>query len=324
MYFGEVVMSLKEQEYIVKIAEEGNLTRAAEKLFVTPSALTQHINNLEQELGTPLFFRSRSGCVLTAAGEIYVKNAYAMLRMQKEAYDRIHDIVAIKQGTLTVGFPPERGVDMFTSIYPAFHRAYPNIVINIRETSVRQQQQFISKGIIDIGFLTLTSEQQTDDEHIFIKSEEFAVAVPSKHPLCQNLSFKKKDSFPILTIQELKFEPFALMYKESTAREVADKICRQAGFFPEVLFETSRGTTIQSMCAANLCCSILPGYYANKSSSNITYFHLPDHPSWNLMASYRKDSYLTKPARFFIELATNYWKIDKKISDNGPEAPHGF
>ena len=301
-------MSLKEQEYIIKIAEEGNLTRAAEKLFITPSALTQHVNHLEQELGTPLFFRSRSGCTLTQAGEIYVKNAQAMLRMQKETYDRLQDIASIKRGTITIGFPPERGVDMFTSIYPSFHQIYPDIIINIRETSVKQQQQLISKGIIDIGFLTLTSDQQTDDEHIFIKSEEFVVAVPTKHPLCQNLSLSEAEPFPLLDIRTLKYEPFALMYKESTAREMADKICRQAGFSPSVLFETSRGTTIRSMCAANLCCGILPGYYSHATPPNVTYFHLPEHPSWNIMACYRKSSYLTKPAHFFIELASTYWQ----------------
>ena len=62
-------MNLKEIEYIVKIAEERNVTRAAEKLFITPSALNQQLLHLERDIGTPLFNRSRTGWTPTEAGE---------------------------------------------------------------------------------------------------------------------------------------------------------------------------------------------------------------------------------------------------------------
>ena len=66
-------MNLKEIEYIIKISEEKNITRAAEKLYITPSALNQQLLNLEKELETPLFFRSRTGFTPTEAGKIYLK-----------------------------------------------------------------------------------------------------------------------------------------------------------------------------------------------------------------------------------------------------------
>ena len=63
-------MDLILREYILKIAEEQNITRAAEKLFITQSALNQQLLKLEKELGTPLFYRSRTNCRPTHAGEI--------------------------------------------------------------------------------------------------------------------------------------------------------------------------------------------------------------------------------------------------------------
>ena len=66
-------MDLKQIEYILKIAEEQNITRAAEKLFMTQSALNQQLLKLEKELGTPLFYRSRTSCRPTPAGEIYIE-----------------------------------------------------------------------------------------------------------------------------------------------------------------------------------------------------------------------------------------------------------
>ena len=65
-------MNLKEIEYIVTLAEERKLARAAQRLFITPSALTQQVSNLEHEIGLPLFERSRSGWSPTRAGQIYL------------------------------------------------------------------------------------------------------------------------------------------------------------------------------------------------------------------------------------------------------------
>ena len=73
-------MYLKEVEYMLKIAEEQNITRAAEKLFITPSALTQQLTRLESDLGVPLFHRDRRGCIPTEAGEIYLQAAREMMR----------------------------------------------------------------------------------------------------------------------------------------------------------------------------------------------------------------------------------------------------
>lgn len=61
-------MNLKELEYIVAIATEGTLTRAADKLFITPSALTQQLVHLEKDIGMPLFIRSRNGWIPTEPG----------------------------------------------------------------------------------------------------------------------------------------------------------------------------------------------------------------------------------------------------------------
>ena len=99
-------MDLKQIEYIVTIAEERNITRAAEKLFLTQSGLNQQLLKLERSLGTPLFYRSHGDCRPTEAGEIYLETAREMLRMRREAFNRIHDIVESKKGSLSVGFTP--------------------------------------------------------------------------------------------------------------------------------------------------------------------------------------------------------------------------
>lgn len=307
-------MNLKSIEYIVKIAEEKNVTRAAEKLYITPSALNQSLLHLEEEIGTPLFHRSRSGWTPTEAGEIYLKTAKEMLRMKRETYHRLQDIVMRKKGTLSIGFPPERGSSMFTRVYPLFHNEYPEIVINVVEASVRRQQLLIGQGKLDIGFLTLCDNQKTEDEYIHIRKEELVLVVPTLHPAC-NLS-RKNDKcgqtefspYPILDLLALRNEPFALMYRESTIFDSVDQIFHRAGFQPNVLFETASSKTIIEMAASKLCCSIVPDSDAIPHPKELAFFCLPEHPTWNIAASYKKNSYLSKPAKRFIELGMNYWK----------------
>ena len=78
-------MDLHLIENIVAIADEKSITKAAEKRFITQSALNQQLQKLEEELGTPLFRRARSNWQPTEAGETYLQAARAMLLLRKDA-----------------------------------------------------------------------------------------------------------------------------------------------------------------------------------------------------------------------------------------------
>ncbi len=299
-------MYLREVEYMLKIAEEQNISRAAEKLFITPSALNQQLTRLEADLGIELFHRGRNGCTPTEAGAIYLNGAQDILKIRKDVYRQLQDISSRKTGKITVGFPLERGASAFTSIYPLFHREYPEISISITETSVRQQQMLISADKIDFGFMTLRDSQKTDDEYIPITKEELVVILPSTHPLCSRAK-AGKGPYPELDPSLLKDESFAMMYRNSTVYECVEEILHAAGVVPNILFETPRAITIMEMVASNMCCGIIPDSPATPRLPNVSFFCLPDHPSWSIFACYRKGTHLPKSSRRFIELAAEYW-----------------
>lgn len=298
-------MESKQLEYIIKIAEECNITHAAEKLFITQSALNQQLLKLEKELGTQLFHRSRTNWRPTKAGEIYIKNAREILRIKKETYCIINDIADTKKGHLSVGLTPGRGIIMFTSVYPTFHRLYPHIVVEPIEMSVKKQQQLVAQGELDIAFMTLCDCHKTNDAYIKIFSEEFLLALPKHHPLSY-LARPSEEPLATLDLCELKDDFFVLMYKESTSRDVVDTIFQKSNFTPRVLFETSSTSTIITMVESNLCCGLIPHYYT-LGRENMVCFSLPQKPTWEVVASYKKDSYLSYIARDFIDLAKNHW-----------------
>ena len=145
-------MDVKQMTYILTIAQEGGISKAAAKLFITQSALDQQLLKLEHELGTRLFFRSRSSFALTEAGRVYVEYARRMLELKNEAYRIIHDIADRRRGTLSLAFAPERGMEMFMAVYPRFYQSYPEVTVTPREISVRRQLEMLAGDELDLGF----------------------------------------------------------------------------------------------------------------------------------------------------------------------------
>jgi len=304
-------MDLKQLEYIVKIAEEKNITHAADKLYLTQSALNQQLLKLEKDLGTQLFHRSRTDWKPTEAGEVYIQTAKEMLSMKQEAYNRIYDLSNIQKGKLSIGFTPNRGIAMFSDVYPKFHRTHYGILIEPMELSVQTQQFMISSGQLDIGFMTLQEKnRKPSHNYVELAKEEIFLAVPRRHPVCAYAAGKNKPFTMLDTeITELiKEEPFVLIHGASTLRELIDNAFVNAGFRPHILFETSNTNAIVTMIRSEMCCGILPAFYVQPDQDEICYFSLPSRPSWDIVASYKKSSYISKAAKDFISLAANYWK----------------
>lgn len=295
-------MDLKQIEYIVKIAEENNITKAAEKLFITQSALNQQLLKLEKELGVQLFCRSRTDWHPTEAGEVYLENAREILRIKRKTYSIINDMAQTKKGRLSVGFTSGRGIAMFSAVYPDFHRIYPQIIVEPLELSVRKQQELIARGDLDIGFQTLCEKQKNNNSYLPLLNEEIVLVIPKGHPL-GTLAAPEGQPLAVLDLARLKYEPFVLMYKESTIRSLVESAFQEAGFTPNVLFETANNLAIVTMIKSNLCCGLLPYYYVKKDREGMACFSLPNRLTWGLYASYRKDSYLSNAAKEFIRLA---------------------
>ncbi|MCI8518402.1 MAG: LysR family transcriptional regulator [Hungatella sp.] len=299
-------MDLKQLEYIIKIADEKSITRAAEKLFLTQSALNQQLLKLEKDLGVRLFKRTKSDWSPTPAGEIYLEGAREILCIRHRTYSRIRDLADRKKGCLSIGFTPGRGIEMFTNVYPRFHSLYPDMTVTPNELSVRRQQALITAGELDLGFMTLCQGQRTKDNYITLFEEEIVLALPQGHPLSRSAA-PQGEPLAVMDLGQLRYEPFVLMYKESTIRRMIDDIFRGSGFVPNVLFETSSNSTILSMIQARLCCGVIPWHYVKNRPEGIACFALPSRPVWEVTASYGKYAYLSNPAREFIRLVKEYW-----------------
>lgn len=298
-------MNTKQMEYIVKIAETRSITKAAQELFITQSALDQQLLKLEKELKTKLFVRSKQHLTLTPPGSVYVSYAKKILALKKEAYAIIGDISQRVSGTLSMGLTPERGIEMFMAVYPEFYKRYPAVSVIPREIRVRSQLEMLRAGDLDIGFMTMSKKElgELSMEYVRILSEHFVIAVPEKYAVAQEAREKRLTKIPLTMLRSL---PFAMMFDDSTQRGLVDPLFERAGFKPNLILKTASNYTLLKMVENGLCCSIFPEYYA-APNDKISFFRLDAETSWELVACYRRDKYITNAAHEFIKMASDFW-----------------
>lgn len=299
-------MDFRQLEYVVTIAQERTLLTAAEKLYLSPSALSQHIAKLEQELRTPLFKRTKQGWVPTYAGQIYIDMAREILDRQKRAYLQISDIVDNKVGHFTVGVTAGRGTLMFSEIFPRFKAQYPNVKVGLIEGSVLQIREMISAGKVDIGFLTSTLEYPNVVSKTQYK-EDILLVVPRSHPLSSLSETAPANDYATVDLRLFSQDEFLLAGEGTTLRTLEDRMFAQAGFTPKIAFETPSLQTLNILSKGGYGLSFVPRFYAD-TTENAVYFRTNPSASWELMAAYRKDHYLTKAEEHMIRLATQYYR----------------
>lgn len=298
-------MDFKQLEYVLCVAEEKSLLGASEKLFISPSALSQHVSRLEGELGTPLFKRSKSGWVLTRAGQIYVDMTKNVLLLQKKAFLEIADIAENKKGHFTVGVTPGRGTTMFSEIFPRFKKNFPNINIGLFEGTVVEVSQKISSGEVDIGFLT-SGFNFPDLTSRFLKREEIVLALPKTHRLAYLAQNVPEGELASIDLSQLADDEFLLAGENTTLRAIEDNVFALAGFKPKIAFETPSILTLNILSRSGFGPSFVPVFYAN-TSPDAVYFRTNPKLEWDLNVTTKNNHYLTRAEEFMISLVKEYY-----------------
>ena len=297
-------MDLKQLEYIVGIAEEKNITKAAKKLYITQSALNQTLLKLEKEIGEPLFERSKLNLYLTEIGKIYVEQAKKILEIRKETYEKIDEIKGDYNSVIRIGLTPERGMLMFLSIYPIFHEIYPNIKIEALELSVEEQHEMIEERKLDIGFVNVAESQKKSNIYQEIRKEKLVLAIPNK--MFKNLRSKNIQEI----LNEIVKENFVMLPQNTTIRKVIDEYLKKYQLFPKILFESKNSSLLIKMVESQLVCTIVSEIHAIKSN-DIEYILLDNFPHLDYSVMFKKDKFLTTPIKKFINLAKEYWTLKK-------------
>lgn len=298
-------MNLKLCEYLLAIKKYGNISEAAKKVFVTPSALNQQLLKLENELGTQIFLRSKRLLTPTEAGNIYLDYAKKTLDLWQAASSEIQDITNCETGTYRIGLTIDHGNEVFTHVYPKFYEKYPKIQIRCYQMLVPDLMKMLVERDLDIMF-TLGGEKKEIQgfKYLLLSCENLILGLHKNHTLAKKIT--KKSINPVPDFDKLRNDKFALSLKNSTMRtELIDPIFEELNFTPNIMVESSSNSFLEQLAAMGLCNAIVPQSQA-RNFKDIVWFYLPKKPRFQFGAVYVKDYRLSKALRYFIELAKKY------------------
>lgn len=291
--------------YALQIAKEQSLSKAAEKLYLTPSALSQCITKEEERLGVQLFVRSRENWLPTYAGMVYIETAKKLLEMQENMERELSDIAGCKTGRFTVGVTPSRGAAMFVDVFPVFNETYPDVKVHLREANWKRLQRLLLENALDIAF-TCTSDPAHDIapglETEVLAEEDFVLLVPRNHPAAKLYEHAPADSPVVIDLSLFKNDRFISLSRDTTIYHTTKELFDMAGISPEIIFESSSTTTVQNLALQGFGIAILPSFFARESEKSV-YFKLYPSISWSIMAVWRKGYRKTKAIQHFIHLA---------------------
>ena len=144
-------MEMKELAYFIAIAEERSISKAAERLFMAQSSLSQFLGILENNVGSKLFIRTSRGVCLTQEGELMLQYAYKTLAEYRSVQNEIKDIKQLKSGRVIMGISTFRGSYLLPPVLNAFRLEHPDVKVEIVEQNSMALEQMILAGGIDIA-----------------------------------------------------------------------------------------------------------------------------------------------------------------------------
>ncbi len=175
-------MDLKELNYIVTIADSGSISRAAQKLFMAQSSLSQFLQLYETELGTSLFYRTSKGVRPTASGSVFISHARQILKQYRHAQSEIWDIEGLNGGHVEFGISTFRGVYLIPRVLRAFRILYPNVHVEITEMDSADLENQILSGLLDIALIAAPSEKIKNNWD-FLMKDEIVIVAEQNHPV---------------------------------------------------------------------------------------------------------------------------------------------
>ncbi|GAB7053842.1 MULTISPECIES: LysR family transcriptional regulator [Paenibacillus] len=292
-------MELRQLQYALQIAIDKNFSRAAEKLHIAQPSLSQQLSKLEKEIGVLLFQRTTNSVEATYAGTLFVEKAQKILDMVEQLKKEMEDISQMRKGRLVVGSLPITGAHVLPLVLPAFQARYPEIDIVLVEETTTNLEQLTASGQADISLLSLPLIDETLDYEAVIE-EEIVLTVPKTHPLAQ---YSADGQAKAVDIAELRNEPFITLKKGQGFRQITLDLCQQAGFTPNIVFESSNIETVQSLAAAGMGIAFVPLMVSRGRHSEFAPAYLPltIRPTRTLVIAYRKGRYLSKAVTAFME-----------------------
>ena len=231
-------MDIKEFEYLIMLANTGSVTKAANELFITQSALSKFVRNKETEMGTALFSRVGKRFVPTYAGEKCIEAARKILSINEALDDDINNIVKKGKGRIRLAFHSSWSNFFFMVIYPLFQKSYPLMDLQIFEHNSYKALEMMDRGEVDMAIVTTSWKTHSKFVCHTLRTQRFVLALKDDHPLLEKTQNNPNYPYPFIDLHELHDIPLILRHVSQRTRSYTTELLRSADIRPRVTLET--------------------------------------------------------------------------------------
>jgi DNA-binding transcriptional LysR family regulator len=267
-------MEIRSLEAFVAVAEELHFGRAANRLQMAQSPLSQTIRRLERELGVTLFDRSTRSVALTPAGEALLPHAHRVFEELELARQATRAMSGVFYGTVSIGFSGALNHRTLPPLTRAVRQRYPEVTLNlVGRVMTRDGVAQIEQGALDLAFVSLPLEPSPLVRTRLVGREPLGVALPVDHPLATGSEVALVD----LADDGFITTPAAL---GSGLQETGLRACVDAGFRPRVVQEITDPFMILTLVAAGVGVALMPAEVAELMPSGAVYRPLRGAPTY--------------------------------------------
>ena len=238
-------MSLAKYEILLKVAECGSFTRAAQQLNFTQSGISHAVSSLETELGTTLVVRSHGGVSLTADGRALLPCFREMCALQHQLEQKAADLRGLDTGLVRVATFTSVSEKWMPYILKSFQELYPKIEFELLPSNFNSEiTEWVAHGQADCGFVSLPVESHLDSW--LLQRDQWKVIVPCNHPLAGRDPFPPEalEKYPVILLDE---------GDDYEIQEVFDTL----NIRPNIQYTVQQDQTILAMVSSGLGISII-------------------------------------------------------------------
>lgn len=300
-------MTSRELLYVKTIAEETSISKAARRLYIAQPSLSQALQKLEEQLGTPLFNRTTAGLTLTYAGERYYHMAAQILKIYENFEIEISDINNLKTGRIHLGITNHLGTLTLPQTMRRFREICPFVDVVVTEDHSAGLEKRLAMGELDFVIMHAPAEPQHNKiRYELLHRDPFVLVLARDHPLASRAEAVDGYPYPVLDLSLLEDQPMIRLNPDQRIRQVTDAVLKRAGIsrFSTVM-TLKNHTTAQLLAAEGIGITMVPLQYSRLTVEQ-------DHPPvllsidnryeawWDMCIATLEDGFLSKAAKLFI------------------------
>lgn len=275
-------MDIRQLRYFLAVAAERNFSRAAERLHMAQPPLSRQIQQLEQEVGAPLFDRNARPMALTDAGRLLYEHSMQVTRRMDELKEAMRGFVNANRARFVVGFVPSVLYARLPDIIRRFRKAAPDVDLSLVEMMSIEQIVALKEGRIDVGFGRVRFEDPAIEREV-LREEELVAALPIGHRL-----LKGERSIDLADLSD----EAVIVYPREPRPSYADQVLsllHDHGVTPTAVHEVRELQTALGLVAAEDGICIVPSSVHLMGRRDLVFRELTEKAVSPIIISHRKN-----------------------------------